>query len=166
MPTDTNSSGGNDGTVAPWLVTWSLGVTSLESVSAYAEEVTYPSGATIFSRGDISDAMYLVLEGTVLVLVEDDQGVEQTASIVSDGQSFGEVGLLINQQRLATAVAGIDLKLLKITHDALMRLEVEEPAFMVKVYKRLAQTLAEQWMLSATEAAPSLSIDYIDNEDV
>jgi CRP/FNR family transcriptional regulator, cyclic AMP receptor protein len=155
---------GRNDHIAPWLVTWSLGVTSLESVSAYAEEATYPAGTTIFSRGDMSDAMYLVLEGTVLILIQDDNGTEQTASIVSTGQSFGEVGLLINQQRLATAVAGIDLKLLKITHDALVRLEVEEPAFMVKVYKRLAQTLAEQWMLSATEQAPP--IEYIDNEDI
>lgn len=155
----------NNDSIAPWLVTWSLGVTSLESVSAYAEEVTYSAGATIFSRGEVSDAMYLVLEGTVLVLVQDEHGQEQTASIVSTGQSFGEVGLLINQQRLATAVAGIDLKLLKITHDALMRLEVEEPAFMVKVYKRLAQTLAEQWMLSATTHQDP-PIEYIDDQDI
>lgn len=141
--------------VDPWLVTWSLGVISLESVSQYAEKVVYPAGSTIFSRGDESDAMYLVLEGMVLVLVENDMGDESTASIITAGQSFGEVGLLINQQRLATTVAGPDSVLLKVTHDALMRLEVETPDFMVKLYKRLAQTLAEQWMLSVSQQRPT-----------
>ena len=82
--------------IDPWIVTWSLGVTGLQSVRDYAEEVTYTAGETIFSRGDVSDAMYLVLEGTVLILVQDTSGAEQTASIVSSGQSFGEVGLLGN----------------------------------------------------------------------
>lgn len=134
----------------PWRVTWSLGVHALRDIADYAEGKDYPAGTVVFSVGDESDAMYLVLAGQVQVVREDTHGQLQTASIISEGQSFGEVGLLINQQRLATTITSVDARLLKITYDDLVRLEVEKPEFMVKLYKRLAQTLAEQWMLSAS----------------
>ncbi len=136
----------------PWRVTWSLGVHALRDVADYAEGIDYAAGAVIFSVGDEPDAMYLVLEGEVQVLLEDAHGQLHTASIITVGQSFGEVGLLINQQRLASTIASTNARLLKVTYDDLVRLEVEKPEFMVKLYKRLAQTLAEQWMLSANRS--------------
>ncbi|PJF44038.1 MAG: hypothetical protein CUN55_06025 [Phototrophicales bacterium] len=134
----------------PWRVTWSLGAYALRDIASYAEDVEYLAGSIIFSVGDESDAMYLVLKGQVQVWREDAQKNKQMVSTIHEGQSFGEVGLLINQQRLATTIASVDTKLLKVTYDDLLRLEVEKPEFMVKLYKRLAQTLAEQWVLSAT----------------
>lgn len=134
----------------PWRVTWNLGTHALRDLADYAAVDDYAAGTTIFSSGDESNAMYLVLEGEIEVLREDDNGQQHSASIIGEGQSFGEVGLLINQQRLATTIARIDSRLLKVTYDDLVRLEVEKPEFMIKLYKRLAQTLAEQWMLSAS----------------
>lgn len=129
-----------------WLVSWDFGGEEFEALKAYAEEVEYPARATIFSEGDESDGMYLVLEGMVLVFRTDEQGVERTLSIVTEGQSFGELGLLINQRRFATVAAGLDVKLLKITPDKLAKLEEEKPELVMRMYKMLAQTLAEQWM--------------------
>jgi CRP-like cAMP-binding protein len=129
-----------------WLVTWGFAGEEFEALRAYAEEVSYPARATIFSEGDASDGMYLVLEGMVLVFTHDEDGKERTLSIVTEGQSFGELGLLINQARHATVAAGLDVKLLKITPAQLERIEKEQPALVMKMYKTLAQTLAEQWM--------------------
>jgi CRP-like cAMP-binding protein len=129
-----------------WLVTWGFAGEEFEALRAYADEVSYPARATIFSEGDPSDGMYLVLEGMVLVFTIDENGKERTLSIVTEGQSFGELGLLIGQSRNATIAAGLDVKLLKITPDKLEQLEKEKPALAMKMYKTLAQTLAEQWM--------------------
>ena len=65
---------------------------------------------------------------------------------MTEGQSFGEMGLLIGQPRTATVAAGLDVKLLKITPETLARLETEAPDLILQIYKSLAQTLAEQWM--------------------
>jgi CRP-like cAMP-binding protein len=129
-----------------WLVTWGFGGEDFDVLRTYADEVSYPARATIFSEGDPSDGMYLVLEGMVLVLTIDDEGKERTLSVVTEGQSFGELGLLIGGPRNATVAAGLDVKLLKITPDKLDQLEQEKPALVMKMYKTLAQTLAEQWM--------------------
>lgn len=137
--------------IDPWLVTWDYGGKSLEVIKEYADIVDFPAGATIFSIGDSSDAMYLVLEGMILVLVRDDRGKEQTVSIITEGQSFGEIGLLINQPRLATTAAGIDTKLLRITADTLETLENEHPSTIINLYKILAKTLAAQWILASGE---------------
>jgi CRP-like cAMP-binding protein len=132
--------------IDPWLVTWNFGGEAFETIRDYAEKVSFPAGATIFSQGDDSDGMYLVLEGMVQVLRRDEGGAEQTISIIVDGQSFGEIGLLFGQKRLATVAAGLETKLLKITPAALDKLEKERPDLMMQLYKRLAQAFADQWM--------------------
>ncbi|NDJ85288.1 MAG: cyclic nucleotide-binding domain-containing protein [Chloroflexi bacterium] len=130
----------------PWFVTWDFGGKSIDAIRKHAEEMELKAGSTIFAEGDSSDAMYFVLEGMVLVLTKDEKGKEQTVSIITEGQSFGEIGLLCRQSRLATTAAGLDVKLLKVTLETLERLEKEEPSTIIQIYKVLAQTLAEQWM--------------------
>ncbi len=139
--------------IDPWLVTWDYGGASLSIIKDYADIVDYPAGTTIFSVGDDSDAMYLVLEGMILVLVKDSKGKEQTVSIITEGQSFGEIGLLINQPRLATTAAGIHTKLLRITSGTLETLEKEHPSTIINLYKILAKTLAAQWILASGETS-------------
>lgn len=129
-----------------WLVTWGFEGEEFEILRSYADVVEFPARATIFSEGDPSDGMYLVLEGMVLVFTHDEDGNEQTLSIVTEGQSFGELGLLIAQPRNATVAAGLDVKLLRITPAQLARLEAEKPELMMRMYKILAQSLAEQWV--------------------
>lgn len=129
-----------------WLVTWGFEGEAFDRLRAHAEEVTFPARSTIFSQGDPSDGMYLVLEGMALVFTYDEEGNEQTIGIVTEGQSFGELGLLIGQPRNATVAAGLAVRLLRITDETLSKLEEEKPELMMKMYKVLAQTLAEQWV--------------------
>ncbi len=131
-----------------WLVTWSFEGEAFEALRAHAQEVSFPARATIFSEGDPSDGMYLVVEGMALVIRRNAAGVEQTIGIVTEGQSFGELGLLVVQPRTATVAAGLEMKLLKITPETLAKLEREKPELVMRMYKALAQTLAEQWVRS------------------
>ncbi|MBN1680715.1 MAG: cyclic nucleotide-binding domain-containing protein [Anaerolineae bacterium] len=129
-----------------WLVSWGFEGEEFEALRAYAEEVHYPARATIFSEGEQADGMYLVLEGMALVFTVDENGNEQTIGIVTEGQSFGELGVLVRQPRQATVAAGLNARLLKITPATLEKLEAEEPDLIMRLYKALAQTLAEQWV--------------------
>ena len=131
---------------APWLVTWGFEGEDFDLLRTYADVVHYPERATIFSIGDTADAMYLVLEGIILVFDRDAQGQEHLFGIVTAGQSFGELGVLVGRPRVATCTAGTDARLLKITPDTLAALEKDRPRLMLKLYKKLAQTLADQWV--------------------
>ncbi len=129
-----------------WLVTWGFAGQEFETLRSYAQEISFPARATIFAQGDPSDGMYLVVEGMVLIFVRDDAGTEHTIAIVTEGQSFGELGLLVGKPRQETAAAGLNVRLLKIVPETLDRLEQEHPELMLKMYKVLAQTLADQWL--------------------
>ncbi|HML25064.1 MAG TPA: cyclic nucleotide-binding domain-containing protein [Aggregatilinea sp.] len=129
-----------------WLVTWGFAGEEFETLRSYAQEITFPARATIFAQGDPSDGMYLVLSGMVLIFARGENGTEYTTAIVTEGQSFGELGLLVGKPRQDTAAAGLDVRLLKIIPETLDRLEQEHPDLMMKMYKALAQTLADQWL--------------------
>ncbi len=129
-----------------WLVTWSLVGDAFDTLHAYAEEVRYPAGEVIFRQGDPPDGMYLILEGMALIFTTDSKGDEHALSLVTEGQSFGELGLLTGQPRSASVAAGLDVRLLRITPDALARLETEHPELIMQIFKSLARTLAEQWI--------------------
>lgn len=136
----------------PWLIAWDLNNEMLEVLKNHAELMDVPARTTIFEEGDEVGAMYLVLSGMVLVLKKDDKGNEQTVSIIVENQSFGEVGLMVNQPRLATVAAGIDCQILKITPETLDKLESEHPLIVTHIYKNLARSFAEQWVAVMKQA--------------
>ncbi len=81
----------------------------LRRVAQISEEVSLPSGRTIFRRGDPGDAMYLVLDGTVRIVVDG-----RTVAQLGSGECFGEMALLDAEPRSADARSGTDVELLKI----------------------------------------------------
>ena len=133
-----------------WEVSWQLEGEAFEILRKMGEEVTIEAQKKVFSEGDPGDSMYLVLEGYALVMsggkdvVQGESEERDTLSIIPPGQSFGELALLIQQERLADVIAGTELKALKITRAALEKLEKESPENAVILYKKLAQTLSEQ----------------------
>jgi CRP-like cAMP-binding protein len=134
-------------TVEPdfWEVSWRFDGEPFESLSKVCDEQTFAADELIFKQGDTADCMYLVLDGYAVAVITDRKtGAERGVSIIAEGQSFGEVGLLMKQRRTGTVTAGTDLKVLKITQSALKKLEQKQPASAMTLYKKLARTLAEQ----------------------
>ena len=132
-----------------WEVTWRFDGEDFDALMKISEELTLEADSVIFKRGDASDCMYLVLDGYALAIIVDDQtGEERAVNIIPEGQSFGEVGLLMKQHRTATVTAGTDLRVLKITLDTLKSLEQRQPKSAATLYKKLARTLAEQLILN------------------
>ena len=127
-----------------WEVTWKFEDDSFQTLKTIAEELNYNAGATVFSEGDAADGMYLILEGTALVIRKSKSGEERTVAILNEEQSFGELGLLVDRPRAATVAAGTDLKVLKITSTVLSLLHKSAPDMAYMIYQVLARTLAEQ----------------------
>jgi CRP/FNR family transcriptional regulator, cyclic AMP receptor protein len=127
-----------------WEVSWQFEGEEFEILRSLSDEVAFRARSNVFKQGDAADGMYLVLEGYALVIATDETGAERTVGITMPGQSFGELGLLVQQPRMATVSAGTDLRVLKITPDSLSALEAREPAIASMMYKRLARTLASQ----------------------
>lgn len=86
----------------------------LAKVAAIAQEVRIAPATVIFREGAPSDALYVVLEGTVSLRKD---GMEKT--LVREKETFGMWALLDESPRLVTAVAVADTRALKIEREYL-----------------------------------------------
>ncbi len=137
-----------------WEVTWQFEDDSFDTLRTIAEDLSFKAGTTVFREGDPADGMYLVVEGAALVMRRTKSGEERTVAIITEGQSFGELGLLVDRPRQATVNAGTNLRVLKITRYALELLHKNAPDLAFMMYQVLARSLAEQLLQTREMQSP------------
>lgn len=117
---------------------------TIKFVAGCVEELSYPAGATIFESGSTDDRLFLVRSGVVrMVLHLRDTGYHNLAAM-GRGHFFGEMAFLHEGQRSASAVATSDVQLYAISRKAFDQLSHRDPLVGVKVFARLARTLARR----------------------
>jgi CRP-like cAMP-binding protein len=80
-----------------------LGKAALRIIAIGAETRNVPSGAVLFYTGDLADGGYLVQQGSFLL--EPDRPGKDKSVEVGPGTLIGELALLTNTVRTATATA-------------------------------------------------------------
>jgi len=78
------------------------------------EEVQFGPGDVIFREGDEADAAYFVVEGEVEIRLES-SGTHHLGSRVREGEILGEMALLGDRPRSATAIAATRVRLLPLS---------------------------------------------------
>ena len=58
-----------------------------------------PPKTAIIHAGDISETLYFIVDGSVAVLIEDEDGNEIVVTYLNKGEFFGEMGLFDEEQR-------------------------------------------------------------------
>ncbi len=84
----------------------------LESLARLFVERSVPSDTVLFQEGDPADALYLLLEGKVKVMLTDEEGREVIVSILQRGECFGEMALLDANGRSAQVMTMAQARLL------------------------------------------------------
>ena len=105
-------------------------------------EKKYTAGDIIFREGEIGKAVYVVLEGSVKI-VKESNPENKTLHVLGPGSHFGELALISNTSRFASAVAETDSLLLimyKSYFDDLMR---HNNAISTRVLMNLAEILSD-----------------------
>jgi CRP/FNR family transcriptional regulator len=80
----------------------------MRRIARLCVERRYPQGATIFSEGDPSDALFIVAEGLVELVAVSKKGTEIILYILKPDQMFGEL-LFSEERRAFNAVASTDV---------------------------------------------------------
>jgi CRP/FNR family cyclic AMP-dependent transcriptional regulator len=75
----------------------------------------YPKNSTVIAAGDPADALYIVISGRLKVMMGDKEGREIILAFLTQGEVFGEMGLIDQAPRSATVVAVESCELLAIT---------------------------------------------------
>ena len=70
-----------------------------------ADTIKFKKGEVIFCEGDFEEYMYEILEGTVSIYANYKSDKQKLLTDVKEGSFFGEMGILEDAPRSATAVA-------------------------------------------------------------
>jgi CRP-like cAMP-binding protein len=106
----------------------------------YALEVK--AGEYVFREGDLGTEMYIINEGKVEILnqVGDE---EQVLALLEKGDFFGEMSVLEDLPRAASARAATDLRLLQINGSTFDQLLQGNPEIAVRMMRKLSRRLRE-----------------------
>lgn len=96
----------------------------------------FPAGSTIFSAGDPGTLMFAVLEGTVDIVIHG-----KTVETVGPGGVFGEMALIEELPRIATALVKTDARVVPIDRKRFMFLVQQNPFFALQLMTVMAQRL-------------------------
>jgi CRP/FNR family transcriptional regulator, cyclic AMP receptor protein len=127
----------------------------LNALAAQVELEHYSTGDMIFFRDDPGDAMYVVQEGTVDLVVKDTAGFEVSLLRVAAGQVFGELSFLDGKPRSASARALTEVQVLVIRRDALVSLTQRKPAVALQMLEILAARLRSSSLLVQGRVVPN-----------
>jgi len=86
-------------------------------LSTFIEPLSVDPETVIVRQGDEADALYFVEEGEVEVRSRAADGTSTPVATMSDGDYFGEIGVLTGGARLADVVAIKPTKLLRLSKD-------------------------------------------------
>ena len=102
----------------------------------------YPEGSVLFHEGERGDEMYVIQSGRVQISMQV-RGIDRTLSVLEPGEFLGEMALLNNKPRSATATVLEEARLLVIdekTFEAMIRGNSE---IALRMIKKLAARLQE-----------------------
>ncbi len=129
---------------------YQLTPTQLELIANLCQEVMYQSGAIIFKENSSSKELYVIAQGEVEIVINSGadesasgSGTETVITKLRRGQSFGEVALVDEGLRSASARAQQkDTRLLVIPRDKLIMLCETYPQLGYRLMHNLAADLA------------------------
>ena len=102
----------------------------------------YNAKSTIIHHGDAPEALYYIVDGSVSVVIEDDDGREIILAYLNKGDFFGEMGLFENDSnRTAWVVARSSVELCEISYEQFKHLAKQEPEILFALTSQLATRL-------------------------
>ncbi len=113
----------------------------LKDVARLAVPRTYPRETTVLREGDRGEALYLIQEGRVKVLLSAEKGREVIVSILAPGQCFGEMALVDSSTRCARVVTMTDCRFQVISGADYTRLLTSSPEIAIAMLRELAGRL-------------------------
>jgi len=101
-----------------------------------------PAKTVVIHAGDLPDILYYVVDGSVEVMIEDEDGNEMVLSYLNKGQFFGEMGLFYEQPtRSAWVRTRTESELAEMTYPRFRQIANESPGLLFELATQLASRL-------------------------
>jgi CRP/FNR family transcriptional regulator, cyclic AMP receptor protein len=133
--------------------------------AALAERVDLVEAATgtvLFNHGDPGDSLYVVKSGAVEISFKNDTGDKIVLETARAGDFFGEISLLDNGPRTATATVVEDLEALLVDRGDLAELFRLKPAAALDLLSATGRRLRETTRLLRHSASRNVNAEEVD----
>jgi CRP/FNR family cyclic AMP-dependent transcriptional regulator len=119
-----------------------LSARDLRRVAAIVHKREYKAGEPVFYQGDPGLGMFIIQEGEVSIRISELEGEDKELAVLTDGDFFGELALLDESPRSATALCKSDCSVIGFFRTDLMELIKENPDLGMKIVMKFAEILA------------------------
>ncbi|MCP4631878.1 MAG: cyclic nucleotide-binding domain-containing protein [candidate division Zixibacteria bacterium] len=120
---------------------------SLTKLESFIEEKHYKAGETLFRENSFGDTFYIIKKGAVEIFKENPDGQDKVVLAKRrTGDFFGEMALIENNPRFATAKIVAETQLLELSKAAFISLLYELPIVAFEIMGVLAARLRESDM--------------------
>ncbi len=120
-----------------------LSMELLKDISEITEERHYYAGQIVFEEGDIGDEMYLIYSGRVKIFKRGKNREEMVLSELGEKDYFGEMALLDDAPRSASAMVLEPTVLSVLTREKLYTIIYEKPEIAIEVCRILSSRLRD-----------------------
>lgn len=118
------------------------GIDSLDRFLEHCHRRHYPAKSVIIYAGDKPDVLYYIIDGSVSVLIEDEDGHEIVLAYLNKGDFFGEMGLFSEDpNRSAWVRTRTPCEVAEISYNKFRQLYAEHPEIMFAMASQMASRL-------------------------
>jgi CRP/FNR family transcriptional regulator, cyclic AMP receptor protein len=115
---------------------------SIDRFLEHCHRRRYPSKSVIIYAGDAPDVLYYIVEGSVTVLIEDEDGHEIVLAYLNKGDFFGEMGLFgESSKRSAWVRTRTECELGEISYGRFRQIAEEDPSILFALASQMAARL-------------------------
>jgi SulP family sulfate permease len=113
-------------------------------LQAYLERVRLPEGTVLIRQADPSGDVFVLESGRLVVEVQTPEGTRRRLRTIRPGVVVGEVAMYSGDPRTADVVAETPSMVLRLSGEAIERMEASEPELAAHVHRWLATTMSER----------------------
>lgn len=93
----------------------------------------YPVGHVFFHEGDTDGGMFIIKQGMAKISRKNTNGEDLEVAVLSNNDFFGEMSLVLNEPRNATATAISDCEVFQLKKEDFLKLMETSPTLAEKV---------------------------------
>lgn len=115
---------------------------AIERFLTHCNRRRYPAKSVLIYAGDAPDVLYYIVDGSVTVLIEDEDGHEIVLSYLNAGDFFGEMGLFDEQKKRSAWVrARSQCEVAEIGYTRFRQLAKDDPDILFELASQMALRL-------------------------
>lgn len=119
-------------------------IENLDGFLSHCHRKQYPNKKTILYAGDESDALYYIVDGSVTVLLEDDDGREVIIAYLNKGDFFGEMGVFEPEgKRSAIVRSRSKCEIAEISYNRFNEIRDQYPGVLYAIGSQLTRRLRQ-----------------------